>query len=481
MTETTLLQVGPNCHDYKQAGYATVLIDYANYYRALHEAICKAKHSIFVLGWDIDSRIHLLRGEERPHGCPVRFFDLIRWKAKENPDLKIYLNRWKYAFYLMLERELFSEIRWRFHAPENIQFVLDGRIPYSACHHQKIIVIDDEVAFCGGMDIAQCRWDRRQHFPKHRPRMDPQGTLKFGWRKFGPYHDIQIMVTGDAAYSLAKIVRERWKDATGKEPVSIRQIHGQGLPHPWPESFKPHFENTPIGISLTRPPYGEQKPVYQIERLYLDMIARAECFIYVENQYLTYEPFAKALNARLKEKPQLRVLVVSSHRPEGIMERKAMWHRRVKFSDIVQEGVADRVAITYPVSNVNGVQKSVRIHSKLMIVDDTYLRIGSSNINNRSMRVDTECDLVVEGCNDDTRRGIAFIRNDLIREHTGRKHDEIESLVTNGAPLSEILEDVSHSRQHLRKVKDEKYRRELLAALATAIADPMRPFFEGGA
>ena len=62
----------------------------------------------------------------------------------------------------------------------------------------------------------------------------------------------------------------------------------------------------------------------------------------------------------------------------------------------------------------------VDLHSKVMIVDDEWLRVGSSNISNRSMGVDTECDLVVEAQGEArVQAAIRAARNRLIAEHSG--------------------------------------------------------------
>jgi uncharacterized membrane protein YdjX (TVP38/TMEM64 family) len=110
-----------------------------------------------------------------------------------------------------------------------------------------------------------------------------------------------------------------------------------------------------------------------------------------------------------------------------------------------------------------------------MIVDDRYLRVGSSNINNRSMTLDTECDLVIEGNDAKTRKKIAAVRNDLIREHTGRSIASIQALIDEGANADVFLQEVKHSRQHMRRVNDEPYRKESLTSLATRFADPEKP------
>lgn len=479
-----LFVTGRNCRQVATATHASMLVDCANYYRAVHQAICKAQHSVFILGWDIDSRIELLRGDEaKKSKCPSRLFDLIQWKSAQQPDVMIYLNRWDYSVFMAADRENFSEFKWRWQSRDNVFYRFDDQLPLGASHHQKIIVVDDEIAFCGGMDIAMGRWDHRSHHARNPHRVDPVGTLKTAdTMKFGPYHDVQMVVSGEAAQALAVIARERWLTASGNAAMPLRKTDdlktnsGKTPPVPpsWP-TLDVDFHDVGIGIALTLPAFKQQKQTQQIEKLYLDMIAKAEHFIYMENQFFTYQKIAKAVNKRLKERPELQVLMLSCWEPDGIMERKSMWYGRVLFRDIVEAGgVADRVVLAYPISREKTLQKPVRIHSKLMIVDDQYLRVGSSNINNRSMSLDSECDLVIAGHDTASRTKIRAIRNDLIREHTGREVADIEKFIQRG-DVQAFLQETPNSTQHLRRINDERYRHERFTSFAIRFADPSKP------
>ena len=85
----------------------------------------------------------------------------------------------------------------------------------------------------------------------------------------------------------------------------------------------------------------------------------------------------------------------------------------------VSAGVTDRLRILYPRSGKGQSSSAVMVHSKVMIVDDGFLRIGSANINNRSMGADTECDLAFEANSDDHREFIRSIRRRLIGHFCG--------------------------------------------------------------
>lgn len=471
-----------NCWQITKSDYIAPVIDCDNYYRALHESISKAQRSIFIVGWDIDSRIELIRDGDKQSDQPKTLFDLLKWKAHQNPHLHIYLNRWNYSLFLAGERETFSTFRWKFSGIKNLHFIFDDQIPLGASHHQKIVVVDDEIAFSGGMDVAIARWDKRTHHIQEESRLDPDGTLLLGRDlRYKPYHDVQVLVCGETARSLASLVRKRWLLATGEYPIPQASPTGtKKLPLSWPQSIIPKLHNASVGISRTQPAFRDQKQIREIETLYIDMIRHAQGFIYMENQFLTHRGIARALNAQLVAKPSLRLLILSCKDPQGIMERKAMYQGRVLFRDVLEaNGVADRIVIAYPISEGNGVTEQIRIHSKVMIVDDMFLRIGSSNLNYRSMGLDTECDLVIEGKDQKTRLEIANIRNDLIREHTGRTMNEIEEIIAEGKPVSQFLKDKKGSRQHLRPINDEEYRHEWFAGIAKRFADSSKPLLPG--
>src|ERR1700749_121532 len=88
--ETAVFEPGRNCWRENVASQASLLVDYANYYRAVYESICKARRSVFILGWDIESRIELVRGADLQEAkCPVTVLELVNWKARQNPDIRL--------------------------------------------------------------------------------------------------------------------------------------------------------------------------------------------------------------------------------------------------------------------------------------------------------------------------------------------------------------------------------------------------------
>ena len=204
MTKQNIFEPGKNCWQETQACYSSPLIDCANYYRALHSSICKAEKQIVIIGWDIDSRIRLLHGEEEEQSeAPSRIGDLIRWKAEQDPELKIYLLRWDSSFAFFDQREMWALEVWQDKTPENVQAVLDDSIPMGGSQHQKVVLIDNEVVFSGGMDVALHRWDTRDHNIDEPGRNGPDG-------EYGPLHDVQIVSSGPLVKHFAELVHWRW-------------------------------------------------------------------------------------------------------------------------------------------------------------------------------------------------------------------------------------------------------------------------------
>lgn len=462
-----------NCWRTSKIMHGTLLVDCADFYRALHSAIVSARKQIIIVGWDIDSRIRLLRGEdERKASAPSRAGELLAWKARENPEMEIYLLRWDASITFMGQRELLAEKVWEFITPPNVHVWLDSTVPAGGSHHQKVIIIDDEVAFTGGMDIAPQRWDERAHRAFEAERYDEDG-------RYEPYHDIQIVVTGPVVDDLAALARWRWAHAAGYDIPRLKggnRRTGYTLPYNWPADFRPDIGNMDCALARTIPWMGSHPDIYEIEKMYLDLIGEAENFIYIENQFLAYESIAAALNKRLKENEKLKILVVSSYNPQGIFEREAMWAARIDFKKILYDGIVPgRVRMAYPeIVDEMGRPHYKRIHSKIFTVDDRYFVVASSNLNHRSMKLDTECDLALIARTPEKRATLAHMRNDLIMEHAGMAEEEVSRIIDEGT-MDDFITPTKPQVSHLREIDDSVFTHQKFKKFASFLADPDEP------
>ena len=96
---------------------------------------------------------------------------------------------------------------WRKH--RRLHLFMDGSHPPGASHHQKIVIIDQSLAFVGGFDLSKWRWDTPQHDPNDKRRIDPNGD------SYPPFHDLQFMVSGPVVKDLNDLFCQRWQNATG--------------------------------------------------------------------------------------------------------------------------------------------------------------------------------------------------------------------------------------------------------------------------
>lgn len=458
-----ILRPGDNCWRTERASRAAVLIDAAAYFSALREALRQARHSVFIVGWDLDSRTKLA-GENcsADDGWPLTLREFLIRMVEERPALAIYLLAWDFAILYALEREPFPSLKLGWQTPDQIRFRLDNVLPAGASHHQKVIVVDDALAFSGGIDLAVRRWDTSSHHLDDPHRRDPSG------KSYPPFHDVQMVADGDAARALAELVHERWQRTTG-EHVPVRPADHA----PWP-NVAPDFRDVAVAIARTLPVYNGQEEVREVEALFGDMIASAEREIYIENQFLTSAAMARALAQRLRAKADLKVVFVAPHTMENWLEYHTMRNGRIRFLRMLHEaGVGERVRLMCPEIRSGKRVAHTMVHSKIMIVDDRILRVGSANLNNRSMGTDTECDLVVEARSDSERAMIRHVRARLLADHCGVAVEQALKSADQG--LIAAAETLSGRGHRLVPIEDGEPDEGDFAEHLQAVADPERP------
>jgi uncharacterized membrane protein YdjX (TVP38/TMEM64 family)/phosphatidylserine/phosphatidylglycerophosphate/cardiolipin synthase-like enzyme len=464
----TVLRPGRNAWRVAHADRAAMLVDAAAYFSALRQAMIQARKAIYIVGWDVDSRAPLCG----PSGCvdddlPRELGPFLSALAQRNPDLQIKILLWDYSLFFSNEREAMPSVTLRWRTPPQIDLCMDDAIPLGSSHHQKIVIIDECIAFSGGLDLTIRRWDNCEHDPANCHRVDPAGK---GYR---PFHDIQMIVDGDAAKALTELARERWKRAAVEVLPEIECAAGDD---PWPEALVPEFRDVEIGVSRTEPPFSDRNEVREVETLFHDMIAAARHTIYIESQYLTNASIARRLASVMRRRPELEALIVTPRSYHAVMERAVMLTGRARFMRILDKaGVADRVLVAAPRIRHEGELIDISVHSKLMIVDDRYLRVGSANICNRSMGSDTECDVTI-ACEEDseTRTAIERARNRLVAEHCGASIEEVDMAIKRTGSLIAAVKALPRRDHALHTIGLDRTRRTAPTTLES-IADPARP------
>lgn len=462
-----LLDTNRNCWRIARAGRAAVLVDGENYFPAVRAAMLKARRSIFIIGWDVDSRVDLDPGREADDDAPATLGELLVHLGRTRPDVTVHILLWDYAMFYAMERELLPGLKLGWATPPQVRLCLDDALPLGASHHQKIVIVDDAVAFSGGMDLTIRRWDRRAHAVDEPARVDPDGEA------YKPFHDMQMAVDGDAALALAELARERWYRACGR---SALPVNPEG--DPWPDAVAPDFTDIDIAIARTLPETLEDDGRREVEALFLDMIGSAERFIYAENQYLTSESITTALIERMQDRPDLVAVFVCPEAPGGWFESRSMGIGRAWLVKRLQDaGVADRVRVVHPFVGADGDSHgtAVMVHAKFMIVDDRVLRLGSANLNNRSMGLDSECDLAIVATDDDTAARIADIRFGLLGEHLGLEPDAVREAEAKAGSLLALIDDAAEASRGLRPVRNERFEADEVTRAIMSVADPREP------
>jgi phosphatidylserine/phosphatidylglycerophosphate/cardiolipin synthase-like enzyme len=237
------------------------------------------------------------------------------------------------------------------------------------CHHEKLVIVDDRVAFVGGIDLTSLAGDRLDH-SGHPAR----GSL--GW------HDAASRIEGPAVGDVAAHFALRWAEVTGERL--------QEVPDPPPAG------DTTLQIVRTVPehvydalPRGD----FRLVEAHLAALRSAERFVYLESQFLWSPEIVDVLAEKLARPPcdEFRIVALLPARPNNGQEdtrgqlarlvEADRGHGRFLPCTLVQPG-------THP-------PQGVYVHAKIVIVDDRWLTLGSANLNEHSMFNDTEMNIVV--------------------------------------------------------------------------------------
>lgn len=426
---------GPEYWRIERAERMTVIVDADDYFRIARRAMLGAKKRILLIGWDFDARIHL---EPAGDGKPRAVGAFILHLVQRNPELEVFLLRWDLGALKTLVRgaTFLTVLKWMRHP--RIHTKLDGHHPTGASHHQKIVIIDDSLAFCGGIDMTGDRWDTREHLDDQPLRRRP-----WGWR-YKPWHDAISAVQGPVATALGVLFRERWRAAGGAELLPSPDP----VPCSWPEGLPVDFEQVDVGVARTFPAMDDQAPVHESEALFLAQIAAAKRHLYIESQYFASRRIAEAIARRLDEANGPEIVIVNPENAQGWLEPLAMDTARARLmAALCRRDRYGRLRMYHPFTT-GGVP--IYCHAKILIADGEVLRLGSSNLNNRSLRLDTECDLTIAPRGARERACIVAIRDGLIAEHLGVARECVADEIVKTDSLIRTIEGLRGTGKTLR-------------------------------
>ena len=226
----------------------------------------------------------------------------------------------------------------------------------------------------------------------------------------------------------------------------------------------------------SRTAWGGLAEQREIEALFVEHIARAKRFIYAESQYFASRAVAEAIAERLEQPDPPEIVLINPESAEGWLEQAAMDGARVQLCHAIGEkdpGNRFRIYLPY-----NAAGTAIYVHSKLMIVDDEVLRIGSANMNNRSMGLDTECDLFIDAArpgNGHAAPAITQIRQTLLAEHLGLAREAVAERLAANPSMIALIEAVPRRGKYLAPFALRPLTDAEKAVANNALLDPERP------
>jgi phosphatidylserine/phosphatidylglycerophosphate/cardiolipin synthase-like enzyme len=341
-----------------------VLIDGEQVLPAIERAIRSARSHVHIAGWSMSPPFALTRGIE-----PVVVRELLADAARE-VDVRVLLWAGAPVPVIRPDRRDVRRDRDGLTRGSGVRVALDRREHLVHAHHEKVVVVDDEIAFVGGLDLTDRdgdRYDRRAH-----PYRDTVG-----------WHDLSFRIRGPVVADVAAHFANRWSEVTGEflpqpiTPVAAGDSEAQFV-RTLPEDV---YAFAPLGA-------------FGILESYLRALRSAQKLIYIENQFLWAPEIVWLLADKLRRPPtsEFRLVVVLPVRANQGQE-----DTRGQLQVLVAaDGGAGRfVASTLSAVHSERVER-VYVHAKMAIVDDRWLTIGSANLNARGLFNDTEANLVTD-------------------------------------------------------------------------------------
>lgn len=428
--------------DQAHADRVGVLVGGARYFQAFREAVAAARERVYILAWDVHSEVPLIPEAEDDLG-PAELGAFLRHRLDCNPALHIHLLCWDFAMVYATEREWRPLSKYFRDPPDRLHLRFDNALPLGASHHQKVVVVDDCLAFLGGFDLGLWRWDTNEHRPKDPRRRNPNG------KTYPPFHDIQAVFTGEAAQLCGDLCRERWRRATGDSLPAPSERYRNAPEPPWPNHTEVLAEDVMLGLIRTQSAFDPYPEIRDNLDLTLEIIRDTRQFLYLENQYLSSPEITEAIAKRLREKDGPEVVLILTQNTNGWLEEGTLGVMRDRLLERLSK--ADhhkRLTVLYPeaVDPESGDRAQIYVHAKLLLADDRILKVGSCNLSNRSMKVDTEADIVlVEKA---PHEGIRRLRHSLIAMHFNRPVKEVEDALKNAKTLREGLDQLADDNRN---------------------------------
>ncbi|HEX6858784.1 MAG TPA: phospholipase D-like domain-containing protein [Caulobacteraceae bacterium] len=468
--EPRLLKPGETCWRVERANRLAVLVDGADYFAAAKEAMLKAKHSIWLLAWAFDPLTRLTPDLNKKSGDPAsadRLGLLLRRLSSLNPALDVRILAWDMPWLVGIEQALPNQRGAAYFLGSPVKYRLDHTLPRSACHHQKVLIVDGRIAFVSGGDLGADRWDNCEHDDHV-----PERRLPWG-KRYPARHEVTVMLDGPAVEPLEDLFITRWKKSTGETPAKPPSPLEDDTATPWPETVDPDFRLQPFGVARTMPCWRKDAGAEESLAFHLAAIAAAREVIYIENQYLTSRLIVEALSRRLGEADGPEIIAIGPSNSPSYFDQMAMDSARSMAVNRLIE--ADKHVRFRAFCARTPHDQPIIVHAKVLIVDDWLLKVGSTNLNNRSTGLDSELDVILEATDEASRQAIRAFRHREIAHFLGREPEDVVSAVAECGSIGAAIDALDTGETRRLKPMPRQEVRGLPRFIATrALGDPLR-------
>ena len=416
-------------------------IDGEETFRLIHDMINQAKSTISITSYDIDPKLHLIRNSELSHqhqssSINEKSFISNKEDNKPNSNSKSSLNTnhilenlliqkaiegvsinilvWEPKFFIrnfpgskargIGAREVkLKTIRKlaKLHGVESlINFRIDNMAPtYTSGLHEKIIILDNKVGFCGGFDLMSDKWDTSSHDFDNYLRDDD----------YPPWHDIHFMITGAAIWDLIFHFNQRWtysltKNIHKTRNAKINSIHSFNSPYSLvtPKEIGTKAEIQAFRTWRSIDENKDKNYVSGIYSWYELLFKRAKNSIYIEDQFPFQDrSITQVLGQQLKLEKNLKVIIVGPMKPNlpgfflSTISKESIndINNNLSYLREIGEGRVKTYSLVSQHREIAQKRQQIYVHSKLMIVDDCWMKIGSANMDKKGFQDSVEFDL----------------------------------------------------------------------------------------
>ena len=359
------------------------LIDNADAYRAVLAAIGRARESIWItqLAFDADCVAHdtCPKGNSPRVGAPgsdtpatrgVLLFDSLIAAAARGVAVRVLLNE-------TLLLDTVTPLRAALRRAQALDVRVRGIKRFPQLLHAKLLIVDEHEGLLLGSPFANGYWDDSNHLPVD-GRRPPR---ELGGR---PLHDVSTRVTGPAVRALGAVFAELWNDASvgdaSDAPIECRPLRARDL-----GGHVSIARTVPDGV-LPRHREGATEILNEIERA----LAAARRLVYVEHQYLSSRRVIAALAGALARERELEIVIVLNQNPD-VTAYRGWQNARLRDAGLLDHPRVGLFALwraTPPVADSAArgwMLNQLFVHSKVLIVDDAWVTVGSANLDGVSL------------------------------------------------------------------------------------------------